>query len=52
MKEGTPKSRAVCQRLAKHAPSGCRWNRSSIGSGVRTTLMSSSLPLRDTTSST
>ena len=37
MKEGTPNIGAVCQRLAKHARQGCRRNRSSIGSGVRTT---------------
>ena len=35
MKEGTPNIGAVCQRLAKHAPSGL--SAEQIGSGVRTT---------------
>ena len=49
MKEGTPNIGAVCQRLAKHAPSGLSAEQIAYRLGrPYNTLMSELSPLRDT----
>ena len=49
MKEGTPNIGAVCQRLAKHAPSGLSAEQIAYRLGRSyNTLMSELSPLRDT----